>query len=266
MRLWVMVALAAATYGMHLAASAARTFVPEQQGVDVLRFLTTDDARMGIFADGNSLFDYSTWIDTFIKTTPQQIAADYDRNELSADDKYKDILIVFSGHISAIRKDAFGHPYIIIGTESMFHEIHARMTDDNATLGKLSKGEKIDLVCKGASYVLLSPILGHCRLKDNFTSTEGLRAADAIAAWLNGVESPSFLNSEKRRTAAFLIYFAGTKILNPKVCSNGKDTITACAKQITSVDLKKLGFQAAVDAARVDRGLSSEPLPIPALR
>jgi hypothetical protein len=92
----------------------------------------------------------------------------------------------------------------------MFHEIQAKMDEDTATLGKLSKGDKIDLVCKGASYILSSPILYHCGLKDGFIAVEGLRAGDAIATWLNGGEPPSFLDSEKQRTSAFVIYFIGT--------------------------------------------------------
>jgi hypothetical protein len=264
MRLWAMAGLAATACIMRPAASAARTFIPEQQGVDVAMFLTMDDARIGIFTSGNSVFDYSKWTGPFLKTTPPQIAADYDRNELSADDKYTDILTIFSGQISAIRKDSFGYPFITVETGSMFHEIQASMDNDTAALAKLSKGEKIDLVCKGASYVLMSPILHHCMLKDSFIAAEGQKAADAVAAWLNGGEVPSFLDSEKRRTEAFFIYFIGTKMQNPIVCKIGTGDIKACVKQSKSVDLKKLGFQSAVDAARIDLGLSPGPVQIPA--
>jgi hypothetical protein len=271
MRLWTTAALAAVACGVHSPAPAARTFTPEPQGIAVVKFMIADDVRSGIFARGKSVGDYSKWTGRFINTTPQQIAADYDRNELSADDKYKEVLIVFSGQITAIRKDAFSNPYIVVETGSMFHEIQASMDDDIATLSRLSKGGNVGLVCKGASYVLLSPILHHCRLENSFIAAEELRAADAAAIWLNGGESPSFLDSEQRRTVLFYIYFVGAMIETPKVCANGMDTIRACAEEIekeiksATPDSKKLQFRAdfrsAVDAARADLGLSYESLP-----
>jgi hypothetical protein len=102
MRLWATVALAAAACGVDPAASSARTFTPEPKAIDVIKVLTADDARAGIFASHKSLFDYRNWTGPYLKTIPQAIAADYDRNEISADDKYKDILTVFSGQISTI--------------------------------------------------------------------------------------------------------------------------------------------------------------------
>jgi hypothetical protein len=92
--------------------SRAASFTPDPKGIKVVKFFVADDARLGIFATGNSVFHYNKWTGPYLKTTPQQIEQDYSSNEVSADEKYKDVLIVFSGQIDTVRKDLFGNPFL----------------------------------------------------------------------------------------------------------------------------------------------------------
>ena len=236
----------------------AQAFTPEPQGLGAFKALIADDASLGIFEGGNSVFDFGKWAGPSAKTTPKQIYADYNRNEIAADDEFKDKWIVFSGTMSAIRKDAFGNPYIAVDTGSMFHDIQARM-DDVPTLGKLSKGETVGLVCRDSSFVLASPVMRHCRLKPDFIAVEARRAAEAALAWLNGGDAPSFMALDDKRNIAFYLYFATSRMQNPALCDPGMHKMEECKKQLFAVDLKKLDFQSAFDAARPDLGLSSKP-------
>jgi hypothetical protein len=90
-------ALTALVAAGRLAPSAAASFTPDPKGIEVAKFFIADDARLGIFATGKSVFHYDKWIGPYLKTTPAEIEHDYSNNEVSADEKYKDTLIVFSG-------------------------------------------------------------------------------------------------------------------------------------------------------------------------
>jgi hypothetical protein len=245
--------------------SRAASFTPDPKGIDVVKFFVADDARLGIFATGNSVFHYNKWTGPYLKTTPQQIEQDYSSNEVSADAKYNDVLIVFSGRIDTVRKDLFGSPFVTVDTGKMFHEIQAKMNEDTAAISKLSKGDKINLVCKGASYSIMSPILHHCRLRDDYMAAEEQQAADDVAGWLNGSGAPPFLDTPEMRTIAFYLYFSGTKMPHPEQCTRQQGgNVADCAKQLKASTPSHNEIKAAMDAARDELGLTAEPPALPA--
>jgi len=238
--------------------SAAASFTPDPKGIDVAKFFVADDARLGIFATGKAVFHYDKWIGPYIKTTPQQIEQDYTNNEVSADEKYKDMLIVFSGQIDSVSKDLFSNLYVTVDTGQMFRDIHAEMDEDTAAISKLSKGGKIDLVCKGASYLITSPILHHCRLRDGYMVAQEQQAADDVAGWLNGSVTPPFLDTPELRTIAFYLYFSGTKMPHAEECTRQPGgNVTDCAKQLKAAKPSHDEIKSAMDTARDELGLSA---------
>ena len=242
--------------------SFAASFTPNPAGLGVAKFFVADDARLGIFSAGNAVFHYEKWIGPYIKTTPGHIEQDYRNNEISADEKYKGMLIVFSGRINSISKDLFDNLYVTVDTGQMFRDIHADMDEDIAALSKLSRGGNIDLVCKGASYSMASPVLSHCRLRNGYMSSQEQQAADDVAGWLNGGEAPPFLDPPEMRTIAFYLYFCGTKIPNPEQCTRQLGgNVTACGKQLKAARPSNGEFRAAMDATRNQLGLAAN-LPV----
>ncbi len=241
------------------ASSAAASFTPDSKGIVVAKFFVADDARLGIFATGKSVFHYDKWIGPYINTTPAEVERDYSNNEVSADEKYKGMLIVFSGRINSVSKDLFGNIYVTVDTGEMFRDIHAEMDEDTAAISKLSKGGRIDLVCKGASYLLTSPILHHCHLRDGYIIAQEQQAADDVAGWLNGGQVPPFLDTPQMRTIAFFLYLIGTKMPHPEECTHQLGgNIADCKKQLKITRPTHDEVRAAMDAAREDLGLSAE--------
>jgi hypothetical protein len=142
----------------------------------------------------------------------------------------------------------------------MFRDIHAEMDEDTAALRKLSKGGRIDLVCKGASYLITSPVLHHCRLRDGYMLAQEQQAADDVAGWLNGSVVPPFLDTPETRTIAFYIYFIGTKMPHPEECTRQPGgNVADCGKQLKAGKPTHEAIKSAMDAAREDLGLSAEP-------
>jgi hypothetical protein len=200
----------------------------------------------------------------YLKTTPQQIEQDYSGNEVSADEKYKDVLIVFSGRIDTVRKDLFGSPFVTVDTGQIFRELQAKMDDDTAAISQLSKGDKIDLVCKGASYSITSPILDDCWLRDGYMAAREQQAADDVAGWLKGSGAPPFLDTPEMRTIAFYLYFNGTRIPHPEECTRQQGgNVADCAKQLKAAKPNHDEIKAAMDAARDELGLAAEPPTLP---
>jgi hypothetical protein len=244
--------------------SAAASFTPDPRGIDVAKFFIADDVRLGIFATGKAVFHYDKWIGPYIKTTPQQIEQDYNNNEVSADEKYKDQLIVFSGQINSVSKDLFSNLYVTVETGKLFSDIHAEMDEDTAAVSKLSKGGRIALVCKGASYLITSPVLHHCHLRDGYMLAQEQQAADDVAGWLNGSVVPPFLDTPEMRTIAFYLYFSGTKIPHPEDCTREPGgNVADCAKQLKAAKPTRNEIKSAMDAARDELGLSAEPPALP---
>ena len=238
----------------------AAPLTPDPKGIEVVKFLVADDARLGILSAGKALFTYDKQTGPYINTTPHQIEQDYSNNEVSADEKYKDKLIVFSGRINAIRKDLFGSPFVDVDTGQALQNLQAKISDDITIISKLSKGERIDFVCKGASYSIMSPVLNECYLRSDYTITQEQEAAADVAAWLNGGEAPAFLDTPKARTIVFYIYFAGTKMSRPQECSSKNGSVNGCAKQLKAAKPSNAEFAAAMDAAKDELGLMKVPL------
>ena len=103
-----------------------------------------------------------------IKVTSVQIYQDYDENEVSADNRYKDKVVEIKGTVINIRKDfsdnivvtlngLVDNEYEIVGVACTFSKSH-----NNETSG-LSKGDKIVVrgLCKGK---IMGPRISGCSL------------------------------------------------------------------------------------------------------
>lgn len=82
-----------------------------------------------------------------VDVTPKQLFADYEENEVSADDKYKGKILRVSGTVAKIGKDVLDTPYIEFAASSVFGV--QCMFDDTAALTSLKKGQKLTVRCKG---------------------------------------------------------------------------------------------------------------------
>ena len=250
--------------GAEYAPLPAAAFTPDPRGVTATKFIIADDARFGIFATGKSAFKYDKLTGPYIKTTPEQIEQDYRNNEIAADEKYKGMVIVFSGTINSVSKDFIGNFYITIETGQFLSDIHAEMDEDIATLSKLSKGGKIDLVCKEASYVMASPILHHCRLHDSYLATQEQQAADGVVQWLNGGNPPPFMDTPDKRSMAFVLYLTTTKMPHPEFCTHDAGgNVADCLKQIKAMRPTAAEVKPQMDAARDELGLGAIPPHLP---
>lgn len=83
-----------------------------------------------------------------VEVTAKKLYADYEANEVSADDAYKGKVLRVSGTIAKIGKDILDDPYVALSAGDDIFEVQCMFADKGA-LGSLKKGQKLTLRCKG---------------------------------------------------------------------------------------------------------------------
>ena len=85
-----------------------------------------------------------------LETTAEQYDADYDANEVSADQKYDGKTILLTGVIESINEDFKGDAFLVLKTSKPFMGVHAELNERRKSRGCCA-GERllpIYLVCE----------------------------------------------------------------------------------------------------------------------
>jgi len=98
-----------------------------------------------------------------IKITAVQLFAEYDANEIAADQKYEDKTLEVSGVILRIGKDILDDPFVTLAGNSVWG-VQCMFTNDNQVVN-LSPGQSITVrgTCDGS---LVNVILRRCTVVD----------------------------------------------------------------------------------------------------
>ncbi len=98
-----------------------------------------------------------------IIVTAKKLYADYEANEIAADDIYKDKLIQLTGTVRSINKDFMDDPYLIISAGE-FKDIHCSM-QNNDELKACRKGQKITIKGIGGTMIIGTPSIEKCTIQ-----------------------------------------------------------------------------------------------------
>ncbi|WP_201604217.1 OB-fold protein [Psychrobacter immobilis] len=101
--------------------------------------------------------------ETAIPVTATELYNAYDSNEVGADKQYKGKLLQISGTIESIDSGISDQAVLQLGTGEMFMSVSAE-GDDNFTdtASTLSKGQQVNLLCRGAGEVIGMPFVDEC--------------------------------------------------------------------------------------------------------
>jgi hypothetical protein len=99
-----------------------------------------------------------------IPVTAAALQSAYDKNEVSADQAYKNKSLLVSGTIQSIDKDAFDDIVVQLRTGNEFMPAHAYLGNEHENLAaSLNKGQKVTWQCTGGGLIIGSPILKDCQ-------------------------------------------------------------------------------------------------------
>ena len=97
--------------------------------------------------------------------TSVQLASDYEKNTISADEKYKGKQFKISGRVTDINTDFLGNPYITMtGTNQFLQPQFKFPSDQKSQLATLQKGMNLTLLCTGAGDVVKTPMSEDCQI------------------------------------------------------------------------------------------------------
>lgn len=97
-----------------------------------------------------------------ISVTAKKLYADYNANEVAADEVYKGKEIELTGQVESINKNFMDEVYIAIRTGS-FNSIHCKVPNKNEAMS-LKKGQTIKVIGVGGTMILGSPVLENCSI------------------------------------------------------------------------------------------------------
>ena len=95
-----------------------------------------------------------------VEVTAQRLFADYDANEVAADDKYRGKVLRITGIVDRIAKTITDDAYIALRTSNEFEPVDATLADAKDA-ASLKRGEKVVVRCRGQGK-MVDPVVDGC--------------------------------------------------------------------------------------------------------
>lgn len=240
--------------------TAPAAFTPDPRATAFTKALLHDDFETwDKGGDSSVAWKWKRPIDMEVKAST--LMADYDANEVSADEKYKGQTLGVTGTIQEIGKDAFGNVFISLGSRGAFNSVHSFLSDEAArTAGQLVKGKAITLVCTGMGMVVGSPIVKGCEYLDAIVEAQVREIAIDVDWMLNG--RPNRRDAEFARTVAFA-YLWGLQLPASFTCWESGSLSDSCIEELPAVLKDRTKEQWAADYAALAKVLTLPPPPTP---
>lgn len=100
------------------------------------------------------------------RTTAAQLHADYEANEVAADERMKGKLVEVSGRVMSIEKDFTDAIVVQLRTDNQFIGARMRMDDSQKSVAmNLQKGAQVTVVCKRMARIIGTPAGSACTFK-----------------------------------------------------------------------------------------------------
>ena len=102
-----------------------------------------------------------------VKLSASELYVAYEKNEVSADNQYKDKIIAVTGVIENIGKDVLSNPYVTLKTGQYLNGVNCYFSDDkNNEIARLSKKQKITIQGECDGFSLLNVIMRKCEIEE----------------------------------------------------------------------------------------------------
>lgn len=216
-------------------ACTSRTDTPASlnpQGVKLAVYALVDDSKTAVVNPKESLLTTSEMLSLVhvdVQRSASQLQADYDANEIAADQQYKGKKILLSGIIDSINKDVTGDGYLTLQSSSPLG-VQARLSNrgmQGASL--LAKGTYIYLVCDPGMRVATIPIVEHCQRFSQYLEELRPRLETTVTEFLQGRTALP----RKAAQAIAMMYVVGSELPPDSPCLAGDGK--ACDALVDSV-------------------------------
>lgn len=222
--------------------------VLNEQGMELVTYLLLDDMNASIRGVDTLLTAEDTLhlagID--LKTTAEQYDADYDANEVAADQKYAGKKILLTGVVESINKDFKGDAYLVLKASNPFMGVHAELNDrGKAGASALAKGTTIYLVCDSGARIVGSAVARNCQQFSQHLDQIRPSLKSALEKRLQEQSSTPTKLAQVLRG----MYVVGTELPPDSPCFTGTDD-DACKASLAAITGDKAKMQALADQVR----------------
>jgi TonB family protein len=101
-----------------------------------------------------------------ISVSAPKLWADYQANEVAADNVYKGRELIVEGQVASINKDVVDDAYVLLSTYNEFESVHAELNSQyEPQAASLQIGQIITVRCEGGGMILASPFLKDCSIQ-----------------------------------------------------------------------------------------------------
>ena len=173
--------------------------VEDRRFEKLAQFLLFDDLQSAL-GGAESVFSKEEAMHVFgvgMAVSAQKLSADYEANEVAADQKYKGAPLLITGTVSGIRKDFVDAPYVSLIGDGYLHDVQASFgTKTDGTLAKLSKGQKMVIVCEVGEQIVTEVMLKNCIPVNDFTLEHRSAANSYIDQVVSGKAQINQKNAE----------------------------------------------------------------------
>jgi hypothetical protein len=211
-----------------------------EQGMELVTYLLLDDMKASIRGADTQLTAEDTLrlsgID--LKTTAEQYYADYDANEVAADQKYRGKKILLTGVIESINKDFMGDAYLVLKASNPFLGVHAELNERGmAGASVLAKDTTIYLVCDSGTRIIGSAVARNCQQFSQYLDQIRPSLKLAVEKQL-GEQSPT---PTRLVQVLRVMYLVGTQLPPDSPCFTRTDD--ACKASVAAIEEDKAKMQ-----------------------
>lgn len=206
----------------------------------ILSVLLKDELK--IFIDGgDSIISLESWNklnkEMPLLTTANHLQTEYEKNEVSADQQYKDKNLLITGKVKEIAKDFTDAIVIRLqGGSNPFMTPNVHMEDGYTDYSaQLEKGQTVHLVCKGGGMIVGSAMLKEC-LPADVWADKALN--DIMGNIPNSIESKDQVILKLKAITTVI----SNTLPNNSECFVQNGTANGCMKEI-SAQFEKENFQ-----------------------
>ena len=162
--------------------------------------------------------------------TIDKLQREYVKNEVKADEQYKNKILLVSGRIDSIQKDAFNNMNLkLVGGDNMFLYPTAQVEDKYTSwVASLNKGNNIKLVCKNKGFIIGMVQLGDCSPFDGW-----IKEQDISSKILREYKENE--NGQVGKMVDFIKVVSSKLDTNKSFCSSQNLDTDKCIKEINSI-------------------------------
>ena len=212
-----------------------------EQGMELVMYGLVDDMEASVRGGDTLLKPEETLRLTEIDlwTTAEQYDADYDANEVAADQKYEGKKILLTGVIESINEDFKGDAYLVLKTSNPFMGVHAELNArGKAGASAMAKGTTIYLVCDSGTRIMGSATARNCQQFSQYVDQIKPSLKSTVEKYLQKKSStPTKLMQGLRA-----MYVVRTQLPPDSPCFAGMDD--ACKASLAAIEEDKAKTQA----------------------